>query len=681
LITLAGISSLLLMTTCTPVNNVNNTRSTNSGGFVTTLAGPSFQDSGIAGNTATFNGPNGVAVDLYGNVYVADLGNNLIRMISTNGAVTTLAGSGAIGSADGMGTAASFNKPAGIAVDGAGNIYVADLGSNRIRKINPSGLVSTLAGTGVPGSTNGAANLASFNEPSGVAVDQSGNVYVTDLGNNLIRLISPSGVVRTLAGSGMHGSANGVATAASFMAPEGIAVDAGGNVYVADLGNDDIRKISADAVVTTLAGVGHLGYANGPDSTAGFSSPFGIAVDAAGNVFVSEQGNQEIREISTSGVVSIWAGSPNGNIGSHNGIGTSATFWFPAGLAVDGQDNVYVADYSNNMIREINSADVVSTLAGTGQAGSANTTTTTGRSTFYDPTGVAVDASGNIYVADQFNNLIRKISSTGIVSTLAGNGNSGWVDGPDEVASFKIPTGVAVDPTGNVYVADLLNNIIRKISSSGIVSTLAGNGTGGDTNGPAASASFKAPYGVAVDAAGNVYVADDANNLIRKITSTGVVSTLAGNGNAAWVDGPGTTASFYNPTGLAVDVNGNVFVADAGNNRIREISPTGVVSTFAGNGTFGSANGNGTSASFNHPTGVAVDIDGNIYVADQKNNLIRMIAFDGTVSTWAGNGKALATNGRGSGASFSSPTGIAVDAAGNVYVADQGNNLIRKITP
>ncbi|WP_295671361.1 NHL repeat-containing protein [uncultured Mucilaginibacter sp.] len=316
------------------------------------------------------------------------------------------------------------------------------------------------------------------------------------------------------------------------------------------------------------------------------------------------------------------------------------------------------------------SAVSVSTLAGSGAQGSINSTGAF--ATFYEPTGVAVDAAGNVYVADYHNNLIRKISTTAAVSTFAGS-TEGFANGTGTYALFNQPTGVAVDGAGNIYVADNINHLIREISPAGVVTTLAGSGARGNTNGPAAGASFSFPQGVAVDATGNVYVADYGNNLIRKISNTGMVSTLAGKDSAGANNGADTTATFNQPTGVAVDAAGNIYVADEGNNLIREISPAGVVSTFAGSGALGANNGTGTKASFNGPTGVAVDASGNVYVADYGNNIVREITPAGVVST-------LGVSGTSASKLFKGPYGVAVDAAGNVYVADYGYNTILKIS-
>lgn len=321
------------------------------------------------------------------------------------------------------------------------------------------------------------------------------------------------------------------------------------------------------------------------------------------------------------------------NSGSANGVGTAASFNRPFGIAVDAAGNLYVADEANNLIRKISAGAVVTTLAGTaGVSGSANGMDTL--ATFNKPFGVAVDATGNVYVADAGNNVIRSITPAGVVSTFSGTGVAGASNTADSV-SFNSPLSVAVDATGNVYVADYGNDLIRKITPAGVVSTLAGSGAAGADNATGTAATFNLPESIAVDATGNLYVADNGNNLIRKITPDGIVTTLAGSGTRGSANGTGTAASFNSPFGVAVDASGSVYVADSGNNLIRKITPAGVVSTLAGSGAKGTINSNGTSASFSTPSGVAVDTQGNVYVADENNNLIREITPSGAVTTLA----------------------------------------------
>ncbi len=293
---------------------------------------------------------------------------------------------------------------------------------------------------------------------------------------------------------------------------------------------------------------------------------------------------------------------------------------------------------------------------------------------------MTLDGGGNIYVADSYNHLIRKITSTGIVTTLAGNGAPGAANLSGTAASFNFPGGVALDAAGNVYVGDQTNNLIRKITPAGLVSTYAGNGLVGYADGSAASASFSSPAGLVMDASGNLFVADRGNNVIRKITPAGVVGTFAGNGAAGLSNGTGTAATFNGCSGITTDMAGNFYVADQYNNTIRKITPAGVVSTLAGNLNQGNANGTGTAATFNQPFGLAVDGTGTVFVADEFNHLIRKITPSGVVSTVAGSGSAASVNGIGTAASFNYPSGITLDGNGNLFIDETVGNLIRKLT-
>jgi hypothetical protein len=317
------------------------------------------------------------------------------------------------------------------------------------------------------------------------------------------------------------------------------------------------------------------------------------------------------------------------------------------------------------------------TLAGNGTRSSEDGQGTA--ATFNFPAGVAVDAAGNVYVADQLGNRIRKITTTGLVSTYAGTGIAGSDNGPRGSATFNSPFDVALDVLGNLYVADRANNKIRKISFDGEVTTLAGSDAG-FADGPANTAMFNRPSGIDVDAAGNVYVADESNHRIRKITTaTGQVSTLAGTAAFGFANGAGNVARFRGPVDVAVDANGNLYVADVQNNMIRKINLANEVSTFAGKLTGGAEDGVGADASFDFPHGVAVDLYGNIYVADRNNDKIRKITPDGAVSTLSGTGSPGAADGHGVVATFLQPVHLTTDAFGDVYVADYVGARIRKI--
>jgi hypothetical protein len=658
----------------------------------TTFAGPAGGAGSAdgSGSAAHFFGPAGVATDNAGNVYVADSQNYTIRRITPAGVVTTLAGSAGLnGSTDGTGSAARFYappvpelKPWGVTTDSGGNVYVADKLNSTIRRITPAGLVTTLAGSaGVLGNSDGTGSAARFGEPMGVATDSSGNIYVADTLYDTIRKITPAGLVTTLAGSaGNSGSADGTGSAARFNSPSGVATDSGGNVYVADTDNDTIRKITPAGLVTTLAGsVGNFGSADGTGNTARFNSPSAVAADSGGNIYVADTLNSTIRKITPAGVVTTLAGLANGLGGSVDGSGSGARFDSPTGVATDIGGNVYVADTINNTIRKISPAGLVTTLAGSADSnGSADGTG--GAARFYHPSGVATDGDGNVYVADNFNSTIRKITLAGVVTTLAGSATAfpGSQDGTGSAARFNSPSGVATDSGGNVYVAD--NNTVRKVSPVGVVTTLAGSADSqGSADGTGSAARFNAAAGVATDSGGNVYVADTFNHTIRKITPAGVVTTLAGSaGVSGNVDGTDSAARFNFPSGVATDSGGNVYVADTLNDTIRKITPAGVVTTLAGSATSfpGSADGTGSAARFNSPSGVATDSGGNVYVADTANNTIRKITPAGVVTTLAGSasGSYGSSDGTGSVARFHSPEGVAADAGGNLYAVD-GNKI------
>jgi len=320
---------------------------------------------------------------------------------------------------------------------------------------------------------------------------------------------------------------------------------------------------------------------------------------------------------------------------------------------------------------------LVSTVAGSGTAGSLDGPALAAQ--FNQPYGVAVDAQGTAYVADQVNHTIRRITAAGAVTTLAGNGR-GYFDHPNPLfASFAVPENVFLTAQGNLLVADTGNGSIRQISPAGAVTTLAGTGVGGYLDGPAASAQFSSPTSLAQDAAGNVYVADAANYRIRRIDPSGNVTTLAGSGVRGFLDGPAATARFFEPQGIALDAAGNLYVADRASQRIRRLSPAGVVSTYAGTGTAGYLDGPAATARFNSPIGVAVDARGDVYVAERAGHRLRRIeAATGQVSTVAGTGTAGYLDGPALSAQLSSPNGLAIQN-GSLYVADPGTNRVRKV--
>jgi sugar lactone lactonase YvrE len=317
--------------------------------------------------------------------------------------------------------------------------------------------------------------------------------------------------------------------------------------------------------------------------------------------------------------VSTLAGSDDGFA---DGTGVAAKFYFPVGIVCDAQGNVYVGDASNHRIRKVTSTGVVTTFAG-GAMGFVEGTG--GNARFNTPVGVCIDAQGNLYAGDIGNYAVRKISPGAVVSNLAG-GNEGYFNGQGVAAQFDMPIGVCSDALGNIYVADNKNHCIRKISPTGLVSTLAG-GTEGNADGTGTAAQFEEPYGLCSDATGNIYVVDNSSSRVRKVTPAGVVTTIAGS-TAGMQDGNASVAKFNQPNGICVDPQGNLFVTDYHNNRIRKITPAGIVSTYAGSGGQGFQDGLGTTAYFNRPGHICIDAQGTLFVADRYNHRIRKIVVE-----------------------------------------------------
>jgi sugar lactone lactonase YvrE len=633
---------------------------------------------------------------------VAKAGAVTIDYAGLSPTLELLAGSiGGSGNLDGMGATARFWLPGGVAVDGAGTLYVAD--ASMIRKVTREGVVTTLAGAaGEYGYADGVGTAARFEYISGIAVDRGGMLYVADTYNDTIRKISPQGLVTTLAGSPSQAFlpcrfADGVGAMAAFCMPRGVAVDGGGTVYVADTQNALIRRITPAGVVTTLAGglirprpcdpydpcqPGPSSHCpppcplcpsiDGSGPSAGFGYPYGIAVDADGTLYVADSGpdNTKIRKITPAGVVTTLAGGAG--IGFSDGVGLAAKFWEPKGIAVDAAGTVYVVDGRSNAIRRITSAGSVTTLAGAGnsQGGSDDGTGTSAH--FLGPEGVAVDAAGVVYVADTSNATIRRITPDGVVTTFAGDAaKTGFADGIGAAARFNWPGGIAVNSGGVAYVGDYSNFSVRAIAPNGAVTTVVGSPSRyGIADGTGAAARFSCPGSIAVDERDTLYVVESCNHTIRKISPGGVVTTLAGTafivGSA---DGTGPDAQFGlgSPAGIAVDDAGILYVADPGNHTIRRVTPDGMVTTLAGFGGFAD--------------GIVVDLGRSIFVTDGGTTILRIDPPD-IVTTLAGTaGERGAADGVGAAARFDGASGIAVDAKGNLYVADSWNGLIRKVTP
>ncbi len=616
-------------------------------GNIATVAGTGvigFSGDGSLATAAQLNFPLSVAVDGAGNLYVADAYNHRIRKVdAATGNIATVAGTGAPGfSGDGgPATAAQLNLPYGLALDGSSNLYVADTGNHRIRKVDAvTGNIATVAGTGAPGFSGDGnpAVDAGLNHPRDVAPDGSGNLYIADTGNHRMRKVdAATGNIATVAGTGTSGFSGdgGTAIAAQLNLPYGLVLDGLGNLYIVDTDNSRIRKVDAvTGNIAAVAGDGTSGYAGdgGPATEAWLRAPLGVTADGSGNLYVADTNNSRIRKIDAAGNITTVAGGAIGD----GGPATAAQLTIPRGVAADGSGNLYIADTNNERIRKVDAATGnIATVAGTGEQGYSGDNGAATAAQLSYPTGVEADRSGNLYIADAFNFRIRKVDAEGNIATVAGDGTGGFSgdSGPATAAQLNVPYGVAPDGAGNLYIADTDNHRIRKIDAAGNIATVAGTGQqgyGGDS-GAATAAQLNSPYGVAPDESGNLYIADTGNHRIRKVDAAGNITTVAGDGTSGFSgdNGPAIAAQLNAPFSVALDESGHLYIADAGNHRIRWVDAAdGNIATVAGTGQQG-FNGNGgpaAQAQLDGPYDVAVDLAGNIYIADAFNGRIRKVS-------------------------------------------------------
>ena len=648
--------------------------------------------------------PNAVATDSFGNTYIST-GYNCVFRLDANRNLSRVAGNCRQGFSGDGGNAlnAQLNNPQGIALDAVGNLYIADQGNQRIRQVTPSGIITTVAGTGTAGYSgdNVPATGSELNNPQGVVVDPSGNLYIADAGNYRIRLVpsvaTPGASISTIAGSSSPGTGGdgGPATAATFTSPTSLTLDSQGDLYITDTGASVVRMINPSGTISHIAGTGSPGYSGDlhPAVSAALAYPQGLALDAAGNLYIADRGNFRVRVVAVGGTITTYAGDGIFGNSGDNGPAKSAELLNPIGVATDRQGDLYIADQVGT-VRMVNTGGTITTVAGStnaappfyGDGGAA------ALANFATPWGIAFDSSTppNMYVADWKNNRVREITptgvnTTGVITTFAGTGASpDGGDGGAAAAAAVTPATLAVDSAGNVYLAD--NAVIRKIDTTGKISTVAGTGTAGYSgdNGSALSAELGSYLpGLAVDSQQNIYISDWSSQRVRKVTkSTGFISTVAGTGVAGYSgEGTATAEELNYPAGLAIDKNGNLYIADNANCRVRMVT-NGTISTVAGNGTCGN-----TVAEIDNPVAVAVDGNLSLYIAQGNpavgaGNTIRKVS-GGVISTIAGNGIAgySGDGGLATAAQLNNPSGLALDSAGNVYVSDFANGAVRVLQP
>ncbi len=785
-------------------------------GIITTVAGNGtngFSGDGGTATNAMLNHPWGVTLDIFGNLYIADVSNNRIRKVSTNGIITTVVGNGTNGySGDGgPATNASVYTPVGMVLDISGNLLIADLNNNRIRKLDTNSMITTVVGNGTNGyfGDGGPATNASLNHPFALALDALGNLFISDSSNNRIRKVDTNGMINTVAGNGTgsYSGDGGTATNASLNRPSGLALDALGNLFVADMNNNRIRKMDTNGMINTVAGNGTGSYSGdgGAATNASLNLPSGLALDVLGNLFIADYFNNRIRKVSVNGTITTVAGGGNNSPGD-GGAATNASLNIPVRVGLDAFGNLFISDNNNHRIRKValfanyptltlnnvtardagNYSVIVTTpygsftssivtltvassppiivsqpqnlavrygtpasfgvsvigtipfhfqwqnnganLADDGNLSGSTTTNLLLNATATNDVGDytviitnmwgSVTSSvahlrGELVSVEPVNQLVMmggkatfnvEVFDTGPFTyqwqlngtnlpygmiTVAGNGSPGFSgdDGPATNAMLNNPLSMALDAFGNLFIADAVNNRIRKLSTNGIITTVAGNGINGFSGdgGAATNASLNAPYGVTVDANGNLFIGDYANNRIRKINTNGMITTMAGNGSGGYFGdgGPATNAGLHGPFGVALDAFGNLFIGDYFNNCIRKVDNSGIITSVAGNGT-GGYSGNGgaaTNAILHNPENLVFDISGNLFFADTGNNCIRKVDVNGIITTVAGNGTRgySGDGGAATSAMLNLPTGVVLDPFGNLFIADWLNNCIRKV--
>ena len=771
-------------------------------GTITTIAGTGIKGGGGDGGPATaaqLNYISGLAVDALGNVYVSDMNEAKIRMISPAGRINTIAGTGVQGFSGHRGTAfeAQLETPGGLALDAAGNLFLTEFWAGRLRRIDSAGIITTIAGTSEQLSNGdmGLAIDAALDRPIRIATDSDGNLYVSEGYADRVRILRPTAklssfrlplgtsgdsVVLTVTEAGSvrwngtalvdgleavaaHGNryafgqtaggavvatyvperqtvelqegktvtlmseedgawrigdqvatngyrhvedgreyllewtgaqwrlakytirtiagtvdvAEGIpATEARLFNPYFVALDSTGNAYISEASNHRVRKIDTSGIITTIAGTGERGYAGdgGPATQAELDSPRGIGVNWLGEVFVADYGNDVVRKIDVLGRITT--------------VRTTRTLYNPHGLALDLFGNVIVAEahVRNHLVRRIDIRGNVTTIAGIpGQRGGFEGGGSATAARLNRPVDVAADARGNVYVADAFNNRVRMISPAGTIMTIAGTGERGYSGDGDPALDAQLagPNGVLVDSAGNVYISDAGNFSLRKVDSSGIIDTVAGTGEAGDVGngGPAIKARLRYPRGLAMDSSDNLFLADSGNDTVRQISEAGTIMPFAGTGEPfdKRDGGPASMAQFGAPRDIAADSAGNVYVLDS--NRVRRIDPEGMIATIAGTGDFGHSGDGGPAmaAELEGPTVLELDTNGNLYIANIRR--VRKIDVEGTITTIAGTGERgfSGDGGPATAAQLNSARSIAVDSIGNVYIADYYNHRVRKI--
>jgi hypothetical protein len=666
---------------------------------------------GIPAINANLYNPYGVAADTSGNFYIASYNQNRVFKVNASGTISVVAGSGAQGYAGdgvvgGAGNASLFH-PFAVTVDGTGIVYIAEQGNCIVRKVDTAKTVTTVAG--IAGSCGysgdgGKGTAAQLYYPQGLALDASGNLFIGDSVNCVVRrLVLATNAISTYAGNHTCGYAgdSGSATNAELYNPSGLATDSSSNLFIADASNCVIREvIKSSGKINTVAGNHTCGFSGdgGLATSAQMNQVFGVAVLGT-KVTFADYYNQRVRQFTLAGNMSTIAGTGTACAGTcgEGGAATSAQLYYPVGVAETSGGLIYLANNNNYVVDSFTVGGNLNLVAGNHSYNYETLVSgapATGVELNY-PFGIWDDSAGNLYINDSHNFMVREnVKSSGLVNFFAGNGTYGYTGdgGAATSAELTYNYGIAKDSAGNVYIADTSNCLVRKVNAGGTISTFAGLvinnavrcGYTGD-GGAATSAELYNPYGIAVDSKGSVYITDYIEHVVRRVTG-GVITTIAGIGGLQGYSGdggPATSALLWGPTAVAVDPTGNVFIADTNNCRVREINvATNIINTVAGTGNCAfTGDGLAIANGIAYPQGIAVDANDNLFIGDY-NNRVRWVSPNGIMTTIAGTGAAgySGDGGLATSAVMYEPTGITLDPSGNVLVSDYNNFRVRSIS-
>lgn len=681
-------------------------------GIITTIAGngvAGFSAENIPGITAEIAYPWQLAKDASGNIYFTENQNFRIRKLDINGYISTIAGTGIQGNdVSGNALSANLSTITGIAINNAGEIYFSDPLNNKVCKIDLSGNINLIAGTGVGGynGDNIPAITAELWNPYFIAIDPNQDLIISDFSAGRLRKVS-GGIITSIAGASANFqySEGGMADTSFIGSVQGISYDANGNLYFADYLGARVRRIGANGILNTIAGTGVAGnsgdYSFGALAlTAKLNAPYDVVVDSLNNIYFTDRDNHRIRKINAQGEISTIAGTGNPGYTGDNGLAINAELFYPSGLYLDANGNLFFADWQNNVIRKIDVNGIITTVAGNGGAWGYNGDNIAALSaSLGQPTGLTFDNNGDMIIADNQNNRIRKVNmTTGIITTIAGTGVQGFNGngGSALAAELYFPKQVRVDASNNIYFTDAGNNVIRVIDNAGNINSYVGSGIVGyaGDGGPAENAELRFPRGMTVDSNGNLFFTDNLNHCVRKVDNIlNNITTYAGTATINGDQGYATLADIYGPLQITVDAAGNIYTGTF-DSRIRKITPAGIITTIAGTGVNNSSGDGGLAinAEIINPYAIAVDPTGsNIYFSEtatvdgggnEYSRIRKINVASGIISTICGGQNVTGFSGDGGpaiDAQVSQPAGLTFDNLGNLYFSDMWNNRIRKI--